>query len=518
MSQSISASSAGDLSGFEDKPLLEVENRPLLIVAVSMVAIMQFLDSTIANVALPHMKVSLGASGDTITWVLTSFILSTAIVMPMSGWLSEKLGSRNLFLGATVLFLVTSAACGASTSLIEMVAFRALQGAAAAFIAPMAQTVIFDISPPSKQAWSMSVYGILVMVAPIAGPVLGGYLTESLNWRWVFYVNLPIGVPALMILWFLLPSRPAAQRRLDLAGLFWLALALASFQLMLDRGEQKEWFDSWEIIIETIVSISALWIYLLHNWATRHPLFSRSLFTNPNFIAAMAMMFVVGISNVALSAILPMLYQNVYGYPVMDAGVLMVPRALGALLIMLVNTWLMKVFDFRYLISAGYLLSAISLWLMAGWSLEMGTAPIVWTGLLQGVGTGLLFAPMNVAAFSSIRPEDRPDGSSVLTLVRNLGSSIGISCIVTLLAHNLQTSHADIAANVRSDSLPGVDLAAAVDRAAPLGAAGIQIIDNEVTRQATMIAYIDNFFVLAWLLVGMALLPMIIRKDGNWMK
>ena len=238
---SASTPASNSLAGLADRPLLEVRNRGLLLTAVMMVTVCQFLDATIANVALPHMQAALGAGVDSISWVLTSFIIAGAIAMPMTGWLSDKIGSRNLFIGATALFLIASAACGAATSLPAMIVFRIVQGTASAFMGPMTQTIMFDVSPPSKQAATMSQFGMLVMIAPISGPFLGGFLTDYLNWRWIFYVNLPIGIPALAVLWWLLPSRPAGQRRLDLFGFAFLGLGLGALQLILDRGQGEDW-------------------------------------------------------------------------------------------------------------------------------------------------------------------------------------------------------------------------------------------------------------------------------------
>jgi len=482
---------------------------------VMMVSIMQFIDATIQNVALPHMRVSLGASADSISWVLTSFIMAGAVFTPMTGWLSDRIGSRNLFLGATAMFLLSSALCGASTNLPEMVLFRMLQGISTAFLAPMTQTIMFDISPPSKQAQTMASFGMIVMVAPITGPTLGGYIVENLNWRWIYYINLPIGIPALALLWWLLPSRPIEGRKLDKFGFVWIALGLGALQLLLDRGQQEDWFESWEIIVEAIVALSAFWIFLVHTRTVSNPLFNRSLFANPSFLAALTMMFVLGLTNVALSAVLPTMYQTIFGYPVIDAGLLMAPRGMGVIITSQISVFLMKRMDYRAIIMTGYLIAAYSIWIMTQWTLDMDATWIVAASLIQGMGLGLVFSPMNVIAFSSIRPDLRPDGSALLALFRNMGGSMGISVIVTMLARNQQISHSDIGANVTSTSLPGVDLPAAVDRLPGLGSGILRVIDGEVNRQAAMIAYIDNFYAMFWVLLIMAPLPFLLKKSSN---
>ena len=514
MSQSTPANSSG-ASGqhgrIEDRPLVEVRNRKTLIVAVLACSAMTVIDSTIANVALPHMKVSIGAANDTITWVLTSYIIASAVFLPMTGWLSERVGSRNLFIWATVVFLVASAACGIARGLVEMVLYRAVQGAAAAFMMPMTQTIMLDVTKPSRQSSTVSMYGAMILVAPILGPFLGGYLTENLDWRWVFYINLFIGIPAIAVLWLLLPSRPAEGRRLDLAGLLWLGLALISFQLMLDRGEQKDWFESPEIVIEAIVAASALWIYLIHTMSARQPLFSRSLFSNSNFIVALCMMFVMGGISISLMAILPTLLQNFFHFPVLDSGLMMIPRGVGMMVPMLSGARLMKLVDLRTLLFSGFCLAAGSMWSMSGWTLDIGTGPMIAAGLMQGIGLGLIFAPMNIAAFSSMSAADRPDGSSLFSLARSLGSSIGISLMINSLSRSQQIIHSDLAAKVTDQTTAGMAYPAA-STALPGSATVATLIDAEINRQAAMIAYNNIFFASALMLLLMASTALLIRK------
>jgi MFS transporter, DHA2 family, multidrug resistance protein len=515
MSQSTPASSlpAGPAAApIEDKPLLEVQHRGLLLFAVMLVSICQFLDATIANVALPHMQTALGASADTVSWVLTSFIIATAIFTPITGWLSDRLGSRNLFLGATVVFLISSALCGAAQNLPEMVAFRVIQGMSAAFIGPLTMTIMFDISAPSKQAMTVAIFSMIVMVAPISGPAIGGLLTEYLNWRWIFYVNLPIGIPALVLLWWLLPSRPLIRRRLDLVGFASIALALGAMQLALDRGHQKDWFDSWEIIIEVIVAVSFLWIFVIHSRATAHPLFNRGLYQNRNFMLSIGLMGIMGLAVVGLSAVLPMMFQTIYGYPVIDTGLMMAPRGVGVMISSLFAGWAMKHVDARVMMSFGFVIAAWSMWTMTTWTIVMDVEPILFASFFQGIGFGMIVAPMNLIAFGTLHPSLRPDGSSLMALSRSLGGSIGISIIVSFIARNQQISHADIGSNVTDTVLPTIDLPAMVDRAPSIGSGIMALIDGEVSRQALMIAYLDNFYMLFWVLVAFIPLPFLLKR------
>lgn len=514
MSESIPA--ANPAAGpAEDRPLLESRHTGLLLLAVMGVSVIQFLDLTIANVALPHMQTSLGASFETISWVMTSFIIAGVLVLPLTGWLSDRIGSRNLFIGATAMFVLSSMLCGAATSLTQMVIFRSLQGVAAAFIGPMAQTIMYDIYPPSKQAKAMRLWGMVVMIGPISGPFLGGYLTEMLNWRWVFYVNLPIGIPALILLCWLLPSRPIIRRQLDLFGAVILGLGLCAFQLMLDRGQSNDWFQSTETVIELIFALSAFWIFYVHTRTVAVPLFEREMVANRAFIVGLGSMVVLGIANVGLSAVLPTMFQTVYNYDVMDTGLLMAPRGCGVLLTMIVTNRLMHRTDTRLLIMIGYLLGALSLWTMTGWSLDMDYHSIVLSGFLQGLGLGLIFVPVNIIAFSSLSPRYRTDGSTLMTLFRNLGGSFGISAIVTVLARNIQTSHADIGANVTSFSIPSIDPSAIAQTLGTPGSGLLYLLDGEVNRQAAMIAYIDNFYMLFWLLLVIAPLAWIVKRPPS---
>jgi DHA2 family multidrug resistance protein len=501
----------------DDRPLIEVRHRGLLLAAIMMVAICQFFDATIANVALPHMRAAFGASAESISWVLTSFIIAGAIATPITGWLSDRIGSRNLFIGSTVAFLVASAACGASTSLVELVAFRAIQGLAAAFLGPLTQIIMFDISRPSQQASTMSTFGMLVMVAPISGPFVGGFLTEYLNWRWIYYVNLPLGIPALVIMWTLLPSRAIVRRRLDMFGFSALAMALGALQLLLDRGQHNDWFSSAETWVEAGVSFCGFWFFFVHTSFSAKPLFSRVLYADPNFIVGCAFMLVLGLTSVALSAILPTMYQEIYGYPVVFTGLLMAPRGLGVILTSLLTTRLMGRLDYRFLITIGYTIAAGSLWIMTTWSMDMDWHPIVLAGFVQGLGLGMVFAPMNMIAFGALSPALRPDGASLLGLFRNIGGSLGISIIVSLMAHNQQVSYSDLSAHITSLA-PGAAALSPLAQYLPgqnvsgTGGDGLGTIQGVILRQSSMIAYLDNFKLIGWLLLAVAPIPFLLRK------
>jgi DHA2 family multidrug resistance protein len=508
----MSASTPENSLPLEDKPFLQSRRTGLLVAAVMAMSVCQFIDMTVANVALPHMQTSLNASLDTMSWALTSYIIAGVMVTPLTGWLSDRFGSRRLYIAASFIFLVASALCGAATSLTQMVVFRALQGVGASFLGSMAQTIMYDLNPPSKQAKAMSIWGMVVIIGPITGPFLGGFLTQNWNWRWVFYVNLPIGIPALAILWWLLPSRPIVPRRLDIFGASMLAIGLCALQLLLDRGQHKDWFESKEIVFEFVLALSAFWVFFIHNQNVKDRLFPAKMMANSNFLIGTAFMLLMGIANVALSAVMPSLLQQIYGYDVMDAGLLMAPRGCGVMVTMVLTNILIKRVDARIMIAIGYLIAAYSLWMMAGWTIEMDSRPIIIAGFVQGLGLGLVFMPMNMIAFASLPAIYRTEGGTLMTLARNLGGSFGISVIVTMLSRNTQTSHSDIAANVTSSSIPGVDLGSASATLGNLGGSILAMIDGEVSRQAAMIAYIDNFYAMFWLVLCFVPLTFLVRK------
>lgn len=497
----------------EDVALLPVENQMLLIVGVMAATLLQVLDITIANVAIPHMQSTLGATPDTISWVLTSYIIASAVAMPITGWLSDRLGSRRLFIWSVAGFVLASMLCGMAQNLEEMVAFRALQGVAGAFIAPLSQAALLDTSKPSKQASIIALWGMGVMIGPILGPVLGGWITENWSWRWVFYVNVPVGALCLAILIAELPSRAVVKRRFDLFGFAAIAITLSCLQLLLDRGTQLDWFASLETWIYAFLILSAAWVAVIHFATVRDPLFDRHLFTNVNFVVALLFMLVIGVVMFATMALLPPMLQGLFGYDVIDTGMVLMPRGVGVLISMQLSGLLMRRgVDARWMVTLGFLIGAWSLYQMAGWSLEVDRYHIVMSGLIQGLGIGLVFIPLNATAFATLPPQLRTDGSSLLNLTRSVGSSIGISVMMTLLSRNTQTSHADLAGHITPAITGMLDLSS-LERFQQYGEAGLGMLDLMVTRQAAMVAYIDDYWLMMWLSLAAVPMVLIMRRS-----
>jgi DHA2 family multidrug resistance protein len=443
--------------------------------------------------------------------VLTSYIVASAVAIPITGWLADKVGRKPLFVWAVIAFTIASVLCAMAQNLPEMVLFRIVQGIAGAFLVPLAQSVMFDINPPENHGRAMALFGAGVMIGPILGPVLGGWLTESFNWRWVFLVNLPIGIIAVVMMLRFMPASPAAPRRFDLLGFALLALALAGLQMMLDRGEQLEWFASWEIWIECGLAIAGAWMFAVHMATAERPIFELGMFADRNFAVGLAFMAVTGVMLFAGLALLPPLLQTLFGYSVLQSGFLTAPRGIGTLVSMIVVGRLIERIDARLLILFGLGLMALSLWWMSGFSLAMDRRPIIWSGLVQGFSLGFLFVPLNLLAFATLDPRHRTTAASLLNLSRSVGGSIGISIMTVLLSRNLQISHADLAAHVTPYSLPQVD-PSLVASAQPLTRAAAAMLDAEINRQALMIAYLNDYHLMMLITLAAAPLVLLLRK------
>ncbi len=501
------------VNAITDVAALPTRNTIFVVFGIMMASLLQILDTTIANVAIPHMQASLGATPDEISWVLTSYIVASAVAMPMTGWLADRVGSRRLFIFSTGAFVVASMLCGMAQNITEMVLFRALQGAAGAFIAPLSQSAMLDISKPSRQSQMMAIWGMGIMIGPILGPIIGGTLTENWNWRWVFYVNLPLGAVALFILITGLPSRAVKRRRFDTFGFAMIAIAITSLQLMLDRGNHVDWFDSLEIWIYAAALASAVWVGAIHFTTTTQPtLFNPGLFANRNFVIALFFMIALGIIMFATMALLPPMLQRLFGYSVVDTGWALMPRGVGTLISMQLSSILLRMgFDPRKMVMTGFLLAMLSFWQMSGWSLEMSSSYVVISGFIQGMGMGLCFIPLNSVAFATLPPALRTEGSSLLNLFRSLGASVGISVTTALLGRNLQQSHSDLSAHVTASVTDLVDFST-IDRFQNLGTTAMSMVDAQVNRQAAMIAYIDNFYLMMWLSLAAIPLALLLRR------
>jgi DHA2 family multidrug resistance protein len=493
---------------------LPAGQRIIVTIGVMMAVLLQVLDTTIANVALPHMQASLSATQDTINWVLTSYIVASAIALPISGWLADRVGRKRLLLISVVGFTAASVLCATATSLTEMVLFRAFQGVSGAFIVPLAQATLFDINPREKHGQAMALFGGGVMIGPILGPVLGGWLTDNYNWRWVFLVNLPVGVLCVLIMMRFMPRTETHERKFDMLGFALLGIALGALQMFLDRGEQNDWLSSWETIIELGVAIAAGWMFVVHMATAKQPLFERAMFADRNFATSLLFMAVTGVLLLAGLALLPPLLQTLYGYSVRQSGFLTAPRGIGTLISMLLAGRLVGKVDSRLLVGIGVVLMGVSLDMMTGFALDQPSRPVIVSGIVQGLGLGLIFVPLQTLAFETLAPRLRTTGAALLNLARNVGGSIGISIVSTQLVRLTQVSHADLAANITNQTIPTANPELLQTIAPTAGPAALAAINAEVTRQALFIAYLDDFKLM--MIVSFAVLPLLLlMRRGN---
>jgi DHA2 family multidrug resistance protein len=469
-------------------------NRRMITISIMLATIIQALDGTIANVALPHMQGSLSASADQITWVLTSFIVAAAIATPLNGWLVDRFGLKNVFLVSVAGFTIASVLCGISATLTEIVIARMLQGVFGAALVPLSQAVLLDINPREKHGSAMAVWGMGVMIGPILGPSLGGWLTDSYNWRWVFFINVPIGALAFWGIWrYIRAETPARRVSFDTFGFVTLSLAIGALQMLLDRGEQNDWFASTETWVEAVLLAMSAAYFVAHT-ATRpagQSFIDYRVLKNFNYVTGLLLIFVVGMVLFATRALMPTMLQGLMGYPAMLAGLVTAPSGLGTMVAMLVVGKLTGKVDFRLLLGAGFAITAFSLWQMTHYTLVLGQGDIIWPGVVQGIGLGLVFVPLSAATFATLSPQMRAEGTALYSLVRNIGSSIGIALVQTLLVRNTQIAHAAIGAQVTSAN-PGL-----ADGAYNLAnSASAAALNAEVTRQASMIAYVDDFWLM----------------------
>jgi DHA2 family multidrug resistance protein len=503
--------STASLAGVPAEAAGAAPHRLLVSGSIMLATVMQALDTTIANVALPHMQGSVAASQDQISWVLTSYIVAAAIMTPPTGFLADRLGRRRLFLVAIAGFTVASMLCGIAQSLTELVFYRLLQGVFGASLVPLSQSVLLDTWPREKHGSAMAMWGVGVMVGPILGPTLGGWLTEYYSWRWVFYINLPFGIMAwLGVAAYVAESRRRPDRPFDLWGFALLSLAIGALQLMLDRGEQQDWFSSSEILTEAVLAGLGLYLFVVRTLTARRPFLDPRLFADRNLVTGLVFIFIVGIVLLATMALLPPFLQHLMGYPVLTTGYVLAPRGIGTMISMFLVGRLMGKVDPRLLILAGLGLTAFSLWEMTGFTTEVPTSLIVRTGVVQGLGLGLIFVPLSTLTFATLAPEYRTDATSLFSLMRNLGSSIGISVVMALLARNTQINHAVLVEHVtatnplyRSPWLPD-----AWSLASP---SGVAALDAEINRQAATIAYLDDFKLMMLVVMAAVLLLPLLR-------
>jgi DHA2 family multidrug resistance protein len=485
---------------------IKAPHRVLITITLMLASVMQVLDNTIANVALPRIQGSLSATQDQMTWVLTSYIIAAAIMIPLSGWLAGQIGRRRVFLTSIIGFTVASALCGLAHSLPQIVIARVLQGMCGAALVPLSQAVLLDINPPEKHARAMAIWVMAVTIGPILGPTFGAWLTENYNWRWVFYINVPFGFLAAVGTFAFLPESPVRKSQFDFIGFTTLSLAVGAFQLMLDRGQLRDWFNSTEICITAGVAAAAFYLFVVHTLtAKRAPFVSPGLFTDRNFLTGSIFIFTVGAVLFATLALLPPLLQDLMNYPVLLTGMVTAPRGAGTFAALFVVQWLMRLrVDIRIILSLGFVVTVASLWQMTGFYLQMFWPMVAWSGFLQGLGSGMVYVPLTSVTFATLAASYRNEGTAIFSLARNIGSSVGISVVATMLTRNTQIMHARLAENVTPYFNP-------LHPVTPMTASGMAMLNSSVTAQASMIAYNNDFKMLMILTLGTMPLVLLMR-------
>ncbi len=506
----LAGTDGGAVSDAAPAPVL---NRGWITVSIMLATFMQGVDTTIANVALPHMQGSVSASQDQIAWVVTSYIVAAAIMTPLTGWLAGRFGIKYVFFISVIGFTLASVLCGAAVSLTQLVLFRLLQGVCGAALVPLSQAVLLQINPPERHARAMAVWGMGVILGPIIGPALGGWLTDNYNWRWVFFINVPFGILAAGgIMIFIREARHAHREAFDWFGFVTLSLAIGALQMLLDRGELKDWFGSTEIWIEATLAGLALYLFVIHTvTAGERSFLNRDLLRDANCVVGTVLMFLVGLPLYGTMTLLPTMLQDLMNYPVLTTGLVTAPRGIGTMVAMIVVARMAGRIDTRLILLVGLMVTAVAMWQMTGFSLYMGTGPVISTGVLQGFGLGLVFTPLSIITFSTLPRHLLTQGTAIFSLMRNIGGSIGISIVEALLDQNTQKVHSRLVEHLRPDN----PMAQAPHMPAPYSLtipSGVAALNAEATRQAAMVAYIDDFLLMMILVVIALPLILLLRR------
>lgn len=490
-------------------------DRLLITLVVMSATLMQVIDTTIVNVALPHMQGSLGASSAEITWTLTSYLVSSAIFMPLTGYLSDRLGRKKYLIISIAGFTVVSALCGASTSLTELVFFRLLQGSFGAGLVPLSQAILTDIFPPEDRGKAMAIWGIGVMVGPILGPTIGGYLTDVTTWRWTFYVNIPVGICTLLLSG-VIPDSIKKVRSMDWLGLILISLAIGGLQYVLDRGNQSDWFNSRGICFITYLAVAGFLGFILHNLQeNKKSVFDIKIFRDKNFAVASILLCIFGLGMYGMMVIQPLMMEGLFSYPAFTAGYMMAPRGISGMVSMMIVSRLINRVDPRLLIAGGILVCVFGMSIGTHYSINyISPFWLVFPMILQGFGLGMVFVPLSTVAFSTLPINIRTEAAGLFSLLRTIGGSIGISVAITLYTRRSQAFWNELGGFIQpyNQSLITYLNPLHVQAIHPLGSA---MLANELARQAAMLAFVNVFAVIMWCFLGMLPLVLLLEKDKS---
>jgi len=485
--------------------------RILISIAVMTATMMQLIDTTIVNVALPHMQGALGTTRDEISWVLTTYLVSSGIFMPLTGYFADKWGQRRFLLLSMSGFVISSMLCGLSISLQEIVLFRLAQGVFGAALVPLSQSIMVQIFPVEKRGQAMALWGVGVLLGPIIGPTLGGFLTQHLSWRWTFFVNLPVGLAALALAAAVVPDSPRRERGMDWAGFLYLAMAIGGLQFVLDRGNEDGWFASRIILLVSVVAVLGFLAFIDHALRKKDKaLFNLSIFKDRNFTTASLLISAMGLGMYGATLLSPELLEGLLKYPALTSGLVLVPRGLVAMLTMMVVGRLIGKIDARILIGLGILIFSTGLFVMTRYNLNIDVFWAVWPMTLLGLGMGLIFPPVSTIAYATLPREMSSEAAGVFNLLRTIGSAVGISIVSTILTRQTQVSWNQLGGHINASNPAlqhflhqlGLSLHATITPS---------VLGLELSRQANMQGFIDSFQFMAW--VFLATFPLL--DSGN---
>jgi len=506
-----SAPAASAASGGDD-----LLNRRMITASVMMATTVVILDMTIATIALPHMQGGLGATQDQISWVMTTYFMMQAITMSATGWLAGRLGRKRLFIGALAGFAVFSILSGNATSLEEILIFRSLQGMFSAPIIPISQALMLDSYPRERHAQAMSIWGMGVMLAPVMGPVVGGWLTDEYSWRWVFYLSMPFSVLGILgALLFIRESPKNLDRKFDVFGFTMLALALAGTQFLLDRGESEGWFGSDLIIVTAAIAILSLYMFVVHSATTKNPFISTGMIKDRNFMIGLGFMFLLGVLVLSMNVLMPLFLQNLRGFPILTAAMVMMPRGLGSLFGLILAGKLSGRMDPRTQIALGFASTAYSAYLFSTFTPDVGIWAFIFAAFFNGIGIGMIFVPLTAVSFWTLPVSLRTEASTFTSLMRNYGSGIGVSIVMTVLSRTQSTSHAYMAERINpySEAMQAPWLPEQWDI---LTNDGLAMLNVEVNRQALALGFLNDFtLIMVGALISVPLVFLLARSRDD---
>ena len=509
---------------FAEKPAI---NPWVIALAVTLATFMEVLDTSIANVALPHIAGSLSAGQDESTWVLTSYLVSNAIVLPLSGWLSSIMGRKNFYMSCVALFTVSSFLCGLAPNLAVLIICRILQGIGGGGLQPSEQAILADTFPPAKRGMAFAVYGMAVVTAPAIGPTLGGWITDNFSWRWIFFINIPVGIISILLTSRLIQDPPYFKRRklsetrIDYIGLGFVTLGLGALQIVLDKGQREDWFESNFIVILSLISAAALIFVVVWEWRHKDPIIDLHLFRDRTFAVSNLLMFMLGFALLGSTLLLPLFSQTLLGYSAEQAGLALMPGGFTIIILLPLVGFLLSRYTPRWLLLLGLVILSYSLFHMTGFDLQIDFRGVATARVIQAAGMAFLFVPINTAAYAFLPRDKNNAASGLMNLARNIGGSVGISVVTTMLDRRTQLHITNLVGNLNAGSqalqarLKALGLMFQSHGAGPPGSspAPYALIQGLVQRQATMLAYLDCFYFLGVAILLMVPMAFLIKKS-----